>query len=99
VVSRSILGLPEVRPPFLDDLSAAQTSGDRHAGGGRSPKRQASRNHFVMNYRAQDDPDEDTDDDGFYEENEDDDSDDADEDDDDDEDVETWQVSGLIPRR
>ena len=94
--SRSILGLPAVRPPLLDHLSAAETG--RRTGSRRRARRsgcEASRRLGVlmMPFRLDDiDDDPDDDDEGYYEDSEDDPENEDDEDENDDEEEETWQV-------
>jgi hypothetical protein len=82
----SILGLSEVRPAFLVDLSTAEP---------REGETGHIRGGLMTPFRLDDDEDEDEDDDDFNEK--DDDGDDEDEDDDEEEEEETWQV-GLIDR-
>jgi hypothetical protein len=90
----SILGMPAMRPPFLDHVSTAKTAG---------PATDAMNRTAQIFFDGGDDPD---DDDSFYEDEDDDDrdGDEDDEDDDsdedgDDDDVEPWHVSVSIPRR
>lgn len=89
----------QLRPSFLDDLSAAEARGRARCGastpcrcgtaGGRTRviSHEMSRS-YVLEYPV-DDPDPDEDDDA------DEDEDDEDDEDGDDEEVETWQVSDL----
>jgi hypothetical protein len=100
VDARPILGLQQMRPPFLDDLSAAETRS--RAGAARSRSRASGTcacrrtcvishkmsRHYVLEYPV-DDPDDEDDDDV------DDDDEDEDDEDDDEEEIETWQVSNV----
>src|SRR5205823_3107163 len=86
----SVLGMPALRPSFLDDLPAAQTR--------EYQTRRGNSLVIAMRPYSLDDIDEDVDDDdGFYEDQEGDD--DEDDEDDEDEDEETWQVSATRPLR
>ena len=86
----SILGVPALRPSFLDHVSAACSKGkarNRTAVLGDRPEM----NLLTLDYKCDDDPDEDPDeDDEFGEDDEENDDDDEDE-----EDIETWQVSSA----
>ena len=77
----SILGLPDLRPPFLDDVPAAEK--------GRAEARDGvTVDPFTLRYNFQDDDDDsDPDDDDFDEDSDEDDDDEPDEDE-----PETWQV-------
>jgi hypothetical protein len=97
VDARPILGLQQMRSPFLDDLSAAETR-SRARGCSRASDTCACRRtcvishkmsrHYVLEYPV-DDPDDEDDDDV------DDDDKDEDDEDDDEEEIETWQVSDV----
>ena len=79
--ARSILGVQQLRPPFLDDLPAAQ------------PRQTQTRQRtctVTLSDWALDDPDDDDDD--FDEDDDESEDDDAADEDEEDEDVETWQV-------
>ena len=86
----SVLGLPALRPAFLDHVPAA-----------KPPENQACRVRLVTmtppvaflapRYQLDDDPDDDLDDDDDLDEDDEDD----DEDDDEEDDVETWQVAEM----
>ena len=102
--ARSVLGVQRLRPPFLDDLPAAEAGRCSRRGGpgrhqthagtarrARAISHQMSRG-YVLEYPV-DDPDEDEDDDFDEDDDEDDDE------DGDDEEIETWQVSVLTPFR
>ena len=99
--SRPVLGLQQLRPSFLDDISAAETRRccrrtcccSRCAGTHRAQgiSHEMSR-RYVLEYPV-DDPDDEDDDDGDDEDEDDDDE------DDDEEETETWQVSDLRPFR
>ena len=96
--TRPILGLQQLRPPFLDNIPAAQACGRASAARGRhrAPNACAHRRtcvighkmsrHYVLEYPV-DDPDDEDDDDT------DDDDEDEDDEDGDEEEIETWQVS------
>jgi hypothetical protein len=85
VDARPVLGVPSLRPAFLDDVPAAEAeSGDR--------TRETGAGACIMtpSYHFDDDDLDDSDEDDDFED-EDDESDD--EEDEDDEETETWQVS------
>lgn len=91
--TRSVLGMPAVRPAFLDDLSAAQPRQGEARGGSRLVTTPFCTAWSIRSFRLQDDPD-------YIPDDEDDDEDDPqddddDEDEDDDEEVETWQVGEV----
>jgi len=89
--ARPILGLPEVRPPFLVDISAAEPrEGETGCRRGFVIVMAASPKILTNHYRADEEDDVDDEDD-FDDENDVDDADD-DADDDEDEEEETWQV-------
>jgi len=102
VGTRSVLGVPSLRPAFLDDISAAGQSREAKArcrnAGRADTVRLPSIGCFMTHYTRADDPDDeadDEDDDDFGDDG--DGTDDEDEDDEgDDEDVETWQVFAEI---
>jgi hypothetical protein len=87
----SVLGLPDVRPPFLDDVSAAEEGRTEAASDARSVGNGLTVSVFTLRYKLDendDDPDADPDDGEDFD-------DDFDEDDDeesDEEEPETWQV-------
>jgi hypothetical protein len=93
-----------LRPPFLDDLSAAEARGRRRssrrcgdAAGAAGRERTCVLGHemsraYVLEHPV-DDPDDDDEDDDFDEDDE------GDEDEDDEADVETWQVSTVVSFR
>jgi hypothetical protein len=88
--ARPILGLPEVRPPFLVDLSAAESrEGQAGRRRGLVTDMAPSRN-ILTNHRKADEEDDLEDEDDFDDDDSDDDG--ADDDDDEDEEEETWQV-------
>jgi hypothetical protein len=90
-----------LRPPFLDDLPAAEARGRRRSGRCRCDTADAARcertcivghemsRAYVLEYPV-DDPDDDDEDDDFDEDDE------GDEDEDDEPDEETWQVSAVV---
>ena len=86
--ARPVLGVQQLRPPFLDDIPTAQPR-----------KSEAGHRTGVlkMSDYLLDDSDDDLDDDEDDESDGEDD--DGDEEDEDDEDIETWQVSQPIPFR
>ena len=98
--ARPVLGVSALRPPFLDDVPAAQPR--QSQAGARDTivtNSDNARCHFTIRFRLDDeneiDDDDDYDDDDDEDIDDDEDTeDDDDENDDDDEDVETWQVSG-----
>jgi hypothetical protein len=102
VDARSVLGVPALRPPFLDDVPAAQSregeADDRDSLVTNSDVTNSdntrcvhmTRYSFDDKIEIQDDIDDEEDDDEDVDEDDDDDDDDEDEDE---EDVETWQVS------
>ena len=108
MATRSVLGVPQVRPPFLDDVSPARPrqgqACDRRRAGARSLVKSrrgvpCARSYdfgvTVFSLQDIDDPDEeDEDDDEDDTENDDDDDDDEDDEEDDEEEEETWQVAG-----
>ena len=91
-----------MRPPFLDDVPAAEACGGTASSrGGATGTRSSSRTSvishemsrpYVLEYPV-DDPDDEDDDDVDDEDEDDDDE------DDDEEETETWQVSNLRPFR
>ena len=96
--ARPVLGVPALRPPFLDDVPAAQPRQDQaHDRDSLVTNSDNARAAHVTRYRLdhkieiEDDIDEEDDD--IDEDDDHDDDDDDDEDEDEDEDVETWQVS------
>ena len=95
VEAGSVLGVSEMRPAFLDNVSAAretETCGTREAGRGR-----VVIHPVTIAIRVDDEIDEDLDDDeDDFADTDDDDDRDEDEDDDED-DVETWQVHTASP--
>ena len=84
--TRPVLGLSEMRPAFLDHLSAARPA-QTQAGHGTDD---------MIRLSPDDDADDDFDDDDDFDE--DDDDREGDDDEADDEDVETWQVSNSLRR-
>ena len=92
----SILGMSAVRPPFLDDVSAAQSrESEARDGAGFVTNGDNSMSALTLRYRTEDEPDDDDlddeDEDEFQEGEE-----DGDEDDDEDEEEEeTWQVAAT----
>ena len=78
--TRPVLGLPDLRPAFLDHVPAADPA-ETQAGHGAD--------HMIRFHPDNDDADDDFDDDF----DEDDDDGEGDDDEDDEEEVETWQVS------
>jgi hypothetical protein len=92
----SILGVPPLRPSFLDDLSAARPA-EAEARGARGmndhePKHDYSKDSPT---RFADDGDDELDDDLEDDFDDDDDDEEDDEEEDEPEDPETWQVSGA----
>ncbi len=94
----SVLGLPDVRPSFLDDVPTAQEGRTEAAGHAHGVGSGPTLSIFTLRYKSDendDDPDADPDDDDDFDE-------DFGEDDDeesDEEEPETWQVSQGIPFR
>ena len=82
----SVLGVPSVRPAFLDDLS---TTGSRQ---GETDGGRIVTDRCAWRVDDENDDDLDDDDDDFQDTDEDEDTDDEDDEDDDEDDVETWQV-------
>jgi hypothetical protein len=96
VDARSVLGLPDLRPPFLDDISAAQEGRTEAAADARRVGTVPTVRVFTLRYKfddPDDDPDADPDDDDDFDE----DFDEEDDDESDEEEPETWQVSKGIP--
>lgn len=95
MAAESILGMPEVRPPLLDNVSVTAGRRTRDYRGGRARSSGEARCRIILRSRIMhtspdDEDDEVLEDDEF---DEDPDSDDDDEDaDDDEEEEETWQV-------
>ena len=88
--ARSVLGVPALRPPFLDDLPAAKAR-RAEADRGRVVKSLAtSRVVFRCDVDGEVDDDSDDNEDDPYDTDENDD--DEDDEDDEEDDVETWQV-------
>jgi hypothetical protein len=103
----AVLGVPSLRAPFLDDISAAEPRAAQAARAGRVTIAEIPMTHLHGELVLQDDDDDDEDDDdlddlddGFGDDDLDESEDDEDEDEDVEEDEESgWQVSagGLIP--
>jgi hypothetical protein len=92
----SVLGLPDMRPSFLDDVSATKEGRAEAAGHACGVGNGLTVRVLTLRYKLDeddDDPDADPDDDDDFDQ-------DFDEDDDeesDEEEPETWQVSKAIP--
>jgi len=111
VAAEPVLGVPQVQPSLLDDVSNAagrsacrrHTACRRRHGSRRAGSRQAGRRRVValresgysMDFLLDDEDDEVIDDEDFDEDSEDEDS-DEDSDEDDEEEEETWQVSTTL---
>jgi hypothetical protein len=108
VDTRSVLGLPTLRPAFLDDLSSSKSRATNPSGVTHDDTTLTTRdNHrsnatigslligggFMLHYDLEDDLDPDPEDDDEDEDLDEDDDDLDDEGGDDDDDPETWQVS------
>jgi hypothetical protein len=93
VDTRSVLGLPAVRPAFLDDVSPARAAQAKTRGTDAMMLAPAHEDHHPPAVWFDDEVDDDIDDES-EDDFDDDEDEDAEEDDGDEEEPETWQVRG-----